>query len=150
MLGTVYLKSDPATAHTHFQEALSYVTKGGFYEFYTLAGSHKLEEAAELGKTLEARVSKSNLYYVACGYAMCVWSAQTNGELNPDSKAEQIQRFSDRAISVLQAAVNAGFENLSELEANPELDPIRDRPEFSELLEHIKSSQTDGGTGHSE
>jgi tetratricopeptide (TPR) repeat protein len=92
----------------------------------------KQEPAAQLAETL--RTGKENdrelLLMIARCYAQC--AAATSGESPLRAQYEL------KAVQALQAAVAEGYSDVMTLEAHPDLDPLRGRPEFKKFLEEVK------------
>ena len=56
----------------------------------------------------------------------------------PSSKvADKKQEYADRAMEMLHKAVKAGFNDYAHLAKNADLDPLRDRADFKQLLESL-------------
>ena len=47
------------------------------------------------------------------------------------------QQAADRAMGLLHTAVRAGFNNAAHMKKDTDLDPLRDRADFKELLESL-------------
>jgi tetratricopeptide (TPR) repeat protein len=95
-------------------------------------GEH--EQAAKLAETL--RTGRPNdrelLFILARCYAQC--AAAVSGDTPLAARYEQ------KALESLQAAVAQGYSDSMMLESAPDLDPVRGRPEFQELLKKVKST----------
>ena len=66
---------------------------------------------------------------------LSVCSSSAEEQQNPESAEEHAQE----ALATLEAAIDKGYNNLAELEHNPELDVLRDRPEFSRLVSRLET-----------
>ncbi len=55
------------------------------------------------------------------------------------SPADRLRRqvYGTRAVAALRRAVAGGFLKLEALQAEPDLDSLRDRPDFQKLLEEL-------------
>jgi hypothetical protein len=65
---------------------------------------------------------------------------------SPDPSAEgekQASAEADRAMAWFQKAVAAGWSNVTQMEADHDLDAIRDRADFKALLGKLKSRKND-------
>jgi tRNA A-37 threonylcarbamoyl transferase component Bud32/tetratricopeptide (TPR) repeat protein len=95
-------------------------------------GEH--EEAARLAESL--RTGRPNdrelLFVLARCYAQC--AAAVSGDTSLAARYEQ------EALESLQAAVAQGYSDIMLLESAPDLDPVRRRAEFKQLLEKVKST----------
>jgi serine/threonine-protein kinase len=75
-----------------------------------------------------------DLYFRACLLALHV--PLVGSSAGAPSAGEQAERrkFADRAMEALRRAAAAGFKPVHLLERNPDLDPLRDRPDFRLLM----------------
>jgi serine/threonine-protein kinase len=115
-------------------------------------GQH--EEAAKMAETVrESAANDSHLLYnVATGYAVCAQAVATAAEQDDSENndlAQLRQQYGTLAIETLHAAVEHGYQVTAELELDPDLDGIRDRPEFQELLKKHRSMPESGETASS-
>ena len=66
----------------------------------------------------------------------------TEGTLNAAglNKEDQSRRkhYGDRAMQVLRRATRGGFVNPEILRSDTDLDPLRDRPDFQELITEVE------------
>ncbi len=84
---------------------------------------------------------KDSLYNAACCRAFAATAVRA-----ADPSAEGTKQASDdadRAMALLQKAVAAGWCNVAHMEADRDLDAIRDRADFKELLGRLKSRKND-------
>jgi tetratricopeptide (TPR) repeat protein len=72
-----------------------------------------------------------SFYYAACGRALIAAAQARTGE--PDD-ARLAKEEGDRAMGWLMKAGAAGFDDTTDLRQNADLDPLRDREDFRELL----------------
>jgi tetratricopeptide (TPR) repeat protein/tRNA A-37 threonylcarbamoyl transferase component Bud32 len=88
----------------------------------------KHEQAALLAETL--RSGKANdrelLLVIARCYAQCAASQSDNMPLR--------ERYEHQALAALQDAVTQGYSDVMKLQSDPDLEPIRTRPEYKKLL----------------
>jgi serine/threonine protein kinase len=98
-----------------------------------LALSDQQAEAAAIAEAVRVGREKDQELQVtiARGYAEC--AATTTGD--PKTKSS----YEEKAVAALQAAVAAGYKDVMTLETDPDLQPIRDLPEFKKLLERVKT-----------
>jgi hypothetical protein len=95
-------------------------------------GEH--EQAANLAETLRSgrQNDRELLLIIARCYAQC--AAAVSGD------TPLAARYKQKALESLKAAVARGYSDIMMLESAPDLDPVRGRPEFKELLEKVKST----------
>jgi hypothetical protein len=48
--------------------------------------------------------------------------------------------YADRAMELLQAAVQAGYKDAARMRVDPDLDPLREREDFKKLLADLESN----------
>jgi tetratricopeptide (TPR) repeat protein len=90
-------------------------------------------EVAELTKIPNRNADDS--YNFACVYAIA--SAKI---------ADKKQEHADRAMELLQQAVKAGFTDAAHMAKDTDLDPLRDRDDFQELLDSLLKPQSIGSS----
>ena len=71
------------------------------------------------------------LYNAACVYSLC--AAAIKPEKDELTAARQ-QHIAD-ALATLREAIAAGYKNFAHMQKDPDLAPLRDLPEFNELIE---------------
>ena len=74
-----------------------------------------------------------SLYNSACVFALCAAATK-----NDDS---QKQECADRAMEMLNQAVKAGWKDAAHIKKDTDLDPLREREDFKQLLLKLESSQ---------
>jgi serine/threonine protein kinase/tetratricopeptide (TPR) repeat protein len=87
-----------------------------------------------------------NSYNLACNVALCIpligAKPGSKGvyDLDALTKADRFrrQKYGDRAVELLLRAVQGGFADLEILESDTDLDPLRDRPDFQELIKKLE------------
>jgi hypothetical protein len=97
-------------------------------------GRHR--EAVEIADQLRRSYQDEShlLYFVATGYAVCAETVAENEEAAGAEQAELLKHYGRLAVETLRSAIDHGYEVTAELELDPDLDGIRDRPDFRELL----------------
>ncbi len=87
-----------------------------------------------------------NCYGLACNFALCIpligakpgsKGAYDLDVLTRDDRFRR-QKYGDRAVELLRRAVKGGFPDLEILESDNDLDPLRDRPDFQELIKKLE------------
>ncbi|MCI0464257.1 MAG: protein kinase [Gemmataceae bacterium] len=112
---------------------------------YRLLGSllRDLKQPAEAAAaTLEcARLCRGDgraLYEAACDLARCIpLVGEGATTLTAEQQAER-RRYADGVVEQIRAAVAAGFRNARRMQTDEELDPLRDRADFRELLLQVE------------
>jgi hypothetical protein len=66
-------------------------------------------------------------------YSLACILAQASALAGPDQPA-QVKVDADQAVAALRQAVAAGYKNLKQLANDKDLDPLRPRKDFQELL----------------
>ena len=69
------------------------------------------------------------MYNIACDHAVMI------------PKSTNRDREAERAMECLQQAVDAGFNNLSQMKRDTDLDSLRDRADFKQLLAKLESGK---------
>jgi tetratricopeptide (TPR) repeat protein len=82
------------------------------------------------------------LFQAACGYALC--ASAVGGARQPADKAgaeagSAADAYAQKAIQILREAIDKGYKDRVSLRCDPDLMPLQDRPDFVELLTHLKS-----------
>ncbi len=93
------------------------------------------ESAAEESlRTLESSAElPMDIYNFACYLSRCLGAVPESPW--PAAKRAAVARaFGDRAIAALRRAVDRGYRNIDLIRTDPDLDPLRSRPDFQLLL----------------
>jgi tetratricopeptide (TPR) repeat protein len=83
-----------------------------------------------------AAADAGNLYNAACCYGICL---KTLGKLAPPDCAAMTEALRRQALDALQAAIAAGWNDAAHIAKDPDLAPLRDLPEFQELLKSMEA-----------
>jgi hypothetical protein len=86
-------------------------------------------------------IDAESLYNAACFRALT--SAALRGADKSADGAKQPSAEADRAMVWLKQAVAAGWNNPAHMEADHDLDVLRERADFKELLGNLKSGKQD-------
>jgi serine/threonine protein kinase/tetratricopeptide (TPR) repeat protein len=95
----------------------------------------KVEEAlADAGELAKLKGwSATSLYNLACIYSL----ASAKDRAKQDEHAQ-------RAVALLRQAVQAGYKNVPHIKKDPDLDPLRQRPDFQTLLAELDKGKEPG------
>jgi hypothetical protein len=69
---------------------------------------------------------------IACGLAICAGAAE-----KVDPKRARV--YADEAIAGIRRARQGGWRDVERLKIDPDLDGIRSRPEFQQLIKELQS-----------
>lgn len=87
-------------------------------------------EAVAAGKTLPF----SLLFAQARVYSLAARAAEQDPNLAEAERRQRAGQYGEQGIKVLRRAVEAGYKDVQRLKTDPELEPLRAREEFKELL----------------
>lgn len=138
----------------HFQRCLALREQVGTAEpnglskqidlMVALARCGRTDDAAKLAVELQARSTKdtNTPFQIGCCYAIC---SATAGGVQPGSEpsADVIvmrQAFAAKAVELLRLAVARGYRDLPSLSTDPDLDSIREHPEYKLLVKEMEST----------
>lgn len=79
---------------------------------------------------------KLDLYNAGCCFSMCLKSLMNLELSDKDHLQEELQA---KAIEALNAAATAGWDSANFTAQDPDLEPLRELPEFKTLLEHMRA-----------
>jgi eukaryotic-like serine/threonine-protein kinase len=104
----------------------------------------RLGEHVELARVAEklSEVFPENpagWYEAAGALALCVSLTAKDATQTPGQRDELAKAYADRAIRMLRTAVQKGFKDAGHLKQNPDLDPLRSRADFKELLAELEA-----------
>jgi hypothetical protein len=86
--------------------------------------------AVTIGEGLRTDYGET-LYYLACCHALLGGVARAPASA---MSAEEGSAELDRAMEVLRGAVAAGYHDSARIRRDPDLDPLRSRPDFQLLI----------------
>lgn len=79
-------------------------------------------------------VEQYDLFNLACGYSQIAHALRQSDEQDAKLKDERSQKYIRLAISTLQKAIKVGFNNRNLMQGHSDLAPLRELPEFGELI----------------
>jgi tetratricopeptide (TPR) repeat protein len=145
------LRGDRALAARKYHESLEIraartrelATAPGYLDYLaTLARCGDYRQAAEQARRAREASGKNmgSLIDVACCFAICSERAAGNKTTEEPSAEEKRLRdeYAGQALEALQTAVRLGYRNVYNLETEPDLDGVRQRPELAALLAEVK------------
>jgi tetratricopeptide (TPR) repeat protein/tRNA A-37 threonylcarbamoyl transferase component Bud32 len=99
----------------------------------TLAHAGQTARALELADRFSAgpNIDREQRIFLAAGYAQVA-------RATPPEKSEQVQTALVKAVAAVQTAVRDGFRDRVYLETEPDLEPIRNRDDFKQILGEIR------------
>jgi hypothetical protein len=73
-------------------------------------------------------------YAAACALAQCVPIVEKDDTLDAAERQAEIEFYADQAMSLLREAVAKGYKNFSQLKTDKNLDPLREREDFQQVV----------------
>jgi tetratricopeptide (TPR) repeat protein len=140
-------------AMPHHQAALqANPNNAGYRRYYYINLSLLTPVLLDLGDHAEAaeaaeRFSKAalnpanDLYTAACYLARCVPLAEKDDMQSEAKRKEQAQSYGDRAMALLHQAVKNGYKDVARLKVDKDLDPLRQRKDFQQLLRELEEKK---------
>src|SRR5207237_1401836 len=93
----------------------------------TLARMHEPEKAtAEVEPLLQQADSATTIYNAACVFALAA--------ATPGLESGRASQYAARAVELLRKAVEKGYQNPEGIKTDKDLDSLRDRADFKQLL----------------
>jgi serine/threonine-protein kinase len=106
-----------------------------------LAHAGRVEEALERAGRVRKQAPKNAflLYNAACAYAVAAGVAgdKPAADLTP-AERDRAAGHADAAVECLRAAVAAGFADGETIRTDPDLEPVRSRPGYAEILKGLR------------
>ncbi len=101
-----------------------------------LARSGDVVEGVEIANELSKSIAKDdvNRYELACGYAQLARARQGTEEGADSAELPTRKTLASAAIEALQDALKHDFGRSADLRLDPDLDPLRETPEFAALI----------------
>jgi tetratricopeptide (TPR) repeat protein len=96
--------------------------------------------AVEEGEALARQedLVANNFYNLACVFSRASVAAAQDAKLRSPERAKLQGQYALRAVDCLRQAVAKGYQNLPELNADPDLEPIRGREDFKKLVRDLE------------
>jgi tetratricopeptide (TPR) repeat protein len=103
----------------------------------TKVGEH-IAAAQLVPKLLEVFPNEANTSYnAACILAQCASEAAKDTRLSPEKQQEMARQYAERAMKLLRQAVQEGYHDVQSLQEDPDLNALRGREEFKQLLKEM-------------
>jgi tetratricopeptide (TPR) repeat protein len=104
-------------------------------------------EATRIAEGLrqEAPNNPKFLFQIACCNALCVPGSSSAPDRAAGNRDGESRDFGKDALDALRRAVDAGYKDFTGIEHDPDLDPIRDRADFRQFLDALKSASRTTG-----
>ena len=99
----------------------------------------KLDQAARLADEAASLWTREASPLVSSAILMVGCAGSVGPEDTPGAKARR-NRFGQRAVAILNKAVDGGFRNPSFFRTSSQLDPIRDRDDFKALIARLEKT----------
>ncbi len=93
-------------------------------------------EGSDVAEKLREKLPKSqrNLYNIACCYAICVAAARDSDQTLGD-------KYTNQAFTALRDAISLGYKAAGQLQTDPDLDPIREHPDFLRIIDELTGAE---------
>jgi serine/threonine-protein kinase len=99
-----------------------------------MLGDHAAASATAAELAAFASQSAKEAHDAACYLARCVKLAQTDPKLTETLRKERAQAYGDRAMHLLRKAVDRGYKDVANLKTEADLEPLRSRADFPQLI----------------
>jgi tetratricopeptide (TPR) repeat protein len=104
-------------------------------------GEHALAAQAAADLARSACQPASDAYQAACVLSRCIPLAEQDSRL-PESQRRPLARsYGDRALQTLQLAAAEGYQDAGRLKKDKDLDPLRGREDFKQLLTELQKGK---------
>jgi tetratricopeptide (TPR) repeat protein len=81
-----------------------------------------------------------NAYDAACALSLCIPLVEQHEKLDADKRKAAVQFYADEAMKLLRDAVARGWKDAAHMQKDSDLDPLRQREDFQELLRELTRS----------
>jgi serine/threonine-protein kinase len=102
------------------------------------AGQHAQATAAVEELLRPGAADRNTLYNTACVYALA--AAQAVKEAPKNTSSLPAEQYARRAVALLRQAVQQGFKDVARLKKDTDLDGLRPRPDFQQLLAEVTAA----------
>jgi serine/threonine-protein kinase len=101
------------------------------------AGQHREATAAVEALLQPGNVASGALYDAACVYALA--AAQAARAAPPQTSSLRAEQWASRAVALLRQTVQKGYSNVAHMKKDADLDALRPRPDFRQLLADLEA-----------
>jgi tetratricopeptide (TPR) repeat protein len=141
-------------ARPYHQAALKAIPQSASYRQYYHNNLSTLSESlmglgdhARLATTADELARSSynpanDSYNAACFLCRCVTLAGKDAQLAEAKRKELAQRYADRALALLLQAVSRGYKDAAHMKKDPDLEPLRARPDFKKLRADLEAGSS--------
>jgi tetratricopeptide (TPR) repeat protein len=99
--------------------------------------------AETAGQFLQAAVDPPrDSFTTACLLAGCVRLAERDLLLSEVQRQDLATAYGDRTLAALKQAIDKGFKDVARMSKSPELEPLRSRKDFKELLAELEAKES--------
>ena len=85
----------------------------------------------------------SDAYDAACTLAECISIAHQREQRDDAQRQAAMRRYADRAMALLRDAVAKGWKDTAQMKKDTDLDALRPRADFQQLLNELERNQPD-------
>jgi hypothetical protein len=85
-----------------------------------------------------------NAYDAACGLALCIPLVEKDTQADAGRRQQQAQFYGDQALALLRTAVARGYRDAAHIRKDADLDPLRGRDDFQQLLAELEKGAGKG------
>jgi serine/threonine protein kinase/tetratricopeptide (TPR) repeat protein len=98
------------------------------------------QEAAQLAEQARRLAPRDGLKEIAAGYALCIPAVIKGRELSRLTPTERqlTEEYAAKALAALTQARSQGLKDWVSLETEPDLAPLKGRPDFESFLEELR------------
>jgi serine/threonine protein kinase/tetratricopeptide (TPR) repeat protein len=100
--------------------------------------TEELEELARQGDLVDVHV-----YNIACAFSQCLAAADRDTKLSTAERSRLKTRYADQAMKFLIKAIDKGYHYPRKIRDDPDLEPLKTRKDFMELLAELEAKESD-------
>jgi len=102
-------------------------------------GEHA-QVARTVSECLQVGAGQGPVFYAATRLlARCVTLVKEDQRLSDAQRKELAHSYADEAMAALRQAIQNGYEEVTKLKADTDLDPLRNRDDFKKLLQELET-----------